>query len=97
MKSLIKLGEMERNEVCESALKGLNCSILNLIKGCDRTRVYCVLMDLLKKHKNDCGSLPKVIIKSLFIVLQTTKYTELDIDCILLAINSLLVEISQEK
>ena len=95
---LDKLGTDKEGEFI---LKNLNASMLRCLENCNKTSIFCVLFNLLRKYKDQTNQpkLPGLIIKCLLKLSKILEkvINELDIERVLICIHLYLISIDHEK
>ena len=96
--NLDKLGDEKEGEFI---LKNLNGSMLRCLENCNKTSIFCVLFNLLRRYKDNPAQvkLPGLIIKCLLKLSKILEkvINELEIDRVLLVIHLYLISIDHEK
>ena len=96
--NLDKLGADKEGEFI---LKNLNASMLRCLENCNKTSIFCVLFNLLRRYKDQTmqPKLPGLIIKCLLKLSKILEkvISELDIERVLICIHLYLISIDHEK
>ena len=96
--NLDKLGDEKEGEFI---LKNLNGSMLRCLENCNKTSIFCVLFNLLRRYKDSSAQvkLPGLIIKCLLKLSKILEkvINELEIERILLVIHLYLISIDHER
>ena len=95
---LDKLGEDKEGEFI---LKNLNASMLRCLENCNRTSIFCVLFNLLRRYKSITTQpkVPGLIIKCLLKLSKILEKVidELEIERVLIVIHLYLISIDHER
>jgi len=96
--NLDKLGDEKEGEFI---LKNLNGSMLRCLENCNKTSIFCVLFNLLRRYKDTSTQvkLPGLIIKCLLKLSKILEKVidELEIERVLLVIHLYLISIDHER
>ena len=96
--NLDKLGADKEGEFI---LKSLNASMLRCLENCNKTSIFCVLFNLLRRYKDSAvqAKLPGLIIKCLLKLSKILEkvINELEIERVLICIHHYLISIDHEK
>ena len=96
--NLDKLGDEKEGEFI---LKNLNGSMLRCLENCNKTSIFCVLFNLLRRYKDNPAQvkLPGLIIKCLLKLSKILEkvINELEIERVLIVIHLYLISINHEK
>ena len=95
------LDKMGQDKEGEFILKNLNASMLRCLENCNKTSIFCVLFNLLRRYKDQVNQpkLPGLIIKCLLKLSKILEkvINELDIERVLICIHLYLISIDHEK
>lgn len=96
--NLDKLGDEKEGDFI---LKNLNGSMLRCLENCNKTSIFCVLFNLLRRYKDNAAQpkLPGLIIKCLLKLSKILEkvISELEIERVLLVIHLYLISIDHER
>ena len=96
--NLDKLGDEKEGEFI---LKNLNGSMLRCLENCNKTSIFCVLFNLLRRYKDNSAQvkLPGLIIKCLLKLSKILEkvISELEIERVLIVIHLYLISIDHER
>jgi uncharacterized membrane protein YheB (UPF0754 family) len=98
IENLDKVGE---NKEGDTIIKNLNSSMLRILENCNHTYVICVLVDLLRKYKDDMAypKLPNLIVKCLLKLSKIIAKVvdKLDLEKIFLSFHEFLLVINHDN
>mmetsp|Transcript_39875 Transcript_39875/g.52191 ORF Transcript_39875/g.52191 Transcript_39875/m.52191 type:complete len:145 (-) Transcript_39875:1186-1620(-) len=96
--NLNKLGDENEGQFIVSNLNG---SMLRCLENCNKTSIFCVLFNLLRRHKDNAvqAKLPGLIIKCLLKLSKILEklIDELEIERVLICIHLYLISINHEN
>lgn len=96
-----QLDQLGQEKEGEFILKNLNGSMLRCLENCNKTNIFCVLFNLLRRYKDTAASskLPGLIIKCLLKLSKILEKVieELEIERVLLVIHLYLISIDHEN